>query len=212
MAEVWLIGDGDAEAYAAVIAALAARGFAARQAHDWPCNAGPAALIAGATQGWLDRLARARSAGWTGALLLLVDADPVAALDGGADDAVLCSASAEEIAARTAARLRDRIGVIHHGPLLLDRARRQASIAGFALRLRPREWMLLLHLALARRTVTRAELLRAFGLGIDPGTNVVAVQVSRLRAELARADAEWLVETVAGGYRLRPLDPAVLAA
>lgn len=207
MAEVWLVGQ--VEAQAAVIAALAACGLAAQQVHDWPQDAGPAALIAAATPNWPDRLARARAAGWAGALLLLVDADPAAALDGGADDAVLASATAEEVAARTAARLRDRTGVIRHGPLLLDRARRQASIAGFVLRLRPREWLLLLHLALARRPVTRTELLRAFGLGIDPGTNVVAVQVSRLRAELARAGAAWLVETVAGGYRLRPADMLV---
>lgn len=212
MAEVWLVGIGDAAACAAISAALAARRLTPRLAHRWPHSATPAVLIAEAAPGWPERLARSRAAGWGGALLL-VAADPVAALDDGADDAVGAAASAEEIAARAGARVRERSSVIRHGPLVLDRTRRQASVFGLVLRLRPREWLLLHHLALARRVVSRGELLRAFGLGIDPGTNVIAVQVSRLRAELARAGAGGLVETVAGGYRLRAHDlPALPSA
>lgn len=215
MVDVWLVGGWAGESGgSAVTAALAARGLFARHVGHWPDTPGgetpgPAALISDGACDWSRALARSRAAGWRGAALLLVSDDAAGALDAGADDAVIAPAAPNEIAARTAARLRDRAGLIRCGPLLLDSVRRLASIADRPLRLRPREWTVLECLALARRPVDRTELLRAFGLGIDPGTNVVAVQVSRLRAELARAGAGWLIETVAGGYRLRSFDPAL---
>jgi len=54
--------------------------------------------------------------------------------------------------------------------------------------------------------VTRGELLsKVWQMPFDPGSNVVDVQVRRLREKLgARA---WMVETVRGvGYRLRSSD------
>ena len=56
----------------------------------------------------------------------------------------------------------------------------------------------------AGRCVGRAELLAAvWGLRFDPGTNVVEVHVSRLRARLDRGFAAPMLVTDKGrGYRL----------
>lgn len=125
---------------------------------------------------------------WPGPVIVLVtDATAVAAaLDAGASDAVPEGAGASEIAARVAARLRAPPPAIGIGDLLIDRIARRVTRAGRALRLHPREYALLLHLAQhAGRPVPRAALLEAvWGLRFDPGTNVVAVHVSRRRAKL----------------------------
>ena len=139
--------------------------------------------------------------------VMVVD-DPAAiavALDAGAADAVLRSAAPEEIAARIAARLRAGAPPIGIGDLLIDRLTRTVTRAGRRLRLLPREYALLVHLAQhAGRPVPRAVLLQAvWGLSFDPGTNVVEVQVSRLRAKLDRDFARAMLHTEKGvGYRL----------
>lgn len=139
-------------------------------------------------------IAMLRENGWTGPLLLVMGeggSEAVArALDGGADDAVAASASPGEMAARIAARMRmwrDRVAA--YGPLAIDRVTRRVSCAGRPVPLRPREYALLLHLVeRAGQCVSRAELLTAvWGLGFDPGTNVVEVHVSRLRAAIRGA-------------------------
>lgn len=142
-----------------------------------------------------------------GPVLLLVDdaRDIAAALDAGAADAVLRASPADEIAARIAARLRAAAPPIGIGELAIDRIARTVTRAGRALRLLPREYALLVHLAQhAGRTVPRAALLEAvWGLRFDPGTNVVAVHVSRLRAKLDHGFAGAMLHTEKGiGYRL----------
>jgi len=73
------------------------------------------------------------------------------------------------------------------GPLLIDLTRRQARLRDEQLRLTPIEFALLGYLAQARRPVSRAELLRElWGHRFDPGTNSVAVHVSRLRGKRSR--------------------------
>ncbi len=150
-----------------------------------------------------------RAQGWHGALMLILARDCGAsvagALDAGADDAVALPASAGEIAARLAARLRCRARTVALGELRIDTVERYVERAGQAVPLLPREYGLLLHLARsAGRCVGRAELLAAvWGLHFDPGTNVVEVHVSRLRAKLDRGFAVPMLVTDKGrGYRL----------
>lgn len=139
-------------------------------------------------------------------ILLVASGNEVArALDAGADDAVLRTAGVEEIAARIAARLRLAAPPLGIGELLIDRIARKVTRAGRAIGLMPREYALLLHLAhRAGEAVPRSELLEAvWGLRFDPGTNVVAVHMSRLRAKLDRDFAAPMLTTEKGiGYRL----------
>ena len=71
--------------------------------------------------------------------------------------------------------------------------------------LRPREYRLLLHLAeRAGAVVSQDDLRRAvWGLRFHPGTNLVAVHISRLRAMLDRGFSTPMLLTEKGvGYRL----------
>jgi len=149
---------------------------------------------------------RIRAMGWHGPLLLLLPhGDSVArALDAGAEDAMPASTSADEIAARLAARIRRRPEIVL-GELRIDPVERRVTRAGHLIRLLPREYALLLHLVRqGERPTGRNELLSAvWGLGFDPGTNVVEVHVSRLRAKLDRGFAIPMLRTDKGrGYRL----------
>lgn len=171
---------------------------------------GPGASAA--VLGWSDepevRIARLRASGWPGPVLLVLPRGScaAAALDAGADDAVVQPVCAAEIAARLAARLRPRPPPpIAIGELLIDPVERRVARGGRPIALLPREYALLLHLARAGgRCVGRAELLDAvWRLRFDPGTNVIEVHVSRLRAKLDRGFAEPMLRTEKGrGYRL----------
>ena len=91
------------------------------------------------------------------------------------------------------------------GGLRIDPVERRVERDGRAVPLLPREYALLLHLARsAGRCVGRDELLAAvWGLRFDPGTNVVEVHVSRLRAKLDRGFGVPMLVTDKGrGYRL----------
>ena len=95
------------------------------------------------------------------------------------------------------------------GSLSIDRIARTAARGGRPLALLPREFALLDLLARhCNQTVARAALHEAlFGLRFDPGTNVLAVHVSRLRAELERDGRTPMLLTDRGrGYRLVPDD------
>jgi two-component system OmpR family response regulator len=153
------------------------------------------------------QLSWARAHGWHGPLMLVLPEDGcvIRALDAGADDAVIAPANAGEIAARLAARLRRAAPPLVAGPLRIDTIERRVTREGRAIPLVAREYALLLHLVRnAERPIGRAELLAAiWGLEFDPGTNVVEVHVSRLRAKLDRGFATPLLITERGrGYRL----------
>ncbi|MBB5984179.1 response regulator transcription factor [Sphingobium lignivorans] len=98
------------------------------------------------------------------------------------------------------------------GELEIDLMRREAWRLGRPLGLVQREFELLHCLALhPGRPQTREALLwSVWGVGFDPGTNVVQVHVSRLRAKLDR-DFDWqMLRTMRGvGYALvaRPRAP-----
>jgi two-component system, OmpR family, response regulator len=154
-------------------------------------------------------IAEVRAQGWHGALMLVLPdrcgTSVAGALDAGADDAVALPACASEIAARLAARLRCHAPVVTAGGLRIDTVERRVEREGRPVPLLPREYALLLHLARsAGRSIGRDELLAAvWGLRFDPGTNVVEVHVSRLRARLHRGFGTPLLVTDKGrGYRL----------
>lgn len=168
-----------------------------------------AAIIAFDGQDPATCIAMVRAQGWHGALMLVLasgcGASVAGALDAGADDAIALPACPGEIAARVAARLRGCVPMIALGGLRIDPLTRRVHREDRPLALLPREYALLLHLARSPgRCIGRKELLAAlWGLRFDPGTNVVEVQVSRLRAKLDRGFAAPMLLTEKGrGYRL----------
>jgi two-component system, OmpR family, response regulator len=167
---------------------LAVRGLRATSDNSVPVVAALAGTAPEPRVGWL--------------ALCRDEAAAIAALDGGADDATPADADPGLIAARLARIVR--AGRVTVGELAIDPLARTASRAGRTLTLLPREYAVLL--ALARRAdevVSRAALNAAvWARGFDPGTNVIEVHVSRLRAELDR-DAWPMLHTERGrGYRL----------
>ncbi|HSX55997.1 MAG TPA: response regulator transcription factor [Sphingomonas sp.] len=129
-----------------------------------------------------------------------------AALDAGAADAVSHPVNAYELAARVDVRVRSHMpGDTRFGDLRIDRVNRKVARAGVPIPLVPREFAVLLHLAERRgEFVSRRELLeQVWGLRFDPGTNVVAVHISKLRAKIDRGFASPMIRGVKGlGYRL----------
>ena len=89
--------------------------------------------------------------------------------------------------------------------LVMDLRTRTVTRDGRALRLQPREFRLLEYLMRhAGQVVTRTMLLEnVWDFSFDPQTNVIDVQISRLRGKLDRDFASPLLHTVRGaGYRL----------
>ena len=123
----------------------------------------------------------------------------------GADDYIIKPFEFEELVARLEAVLRRHASAqIEVGDLKLDLAHRRLERAGEEIDLSPREFELLLALALARgRVLSRKELLReVWRLEFEPGTNVLDVHMTRLRKKLGRRGGSP-IETVRGqGYRL----------
>jgi DNA-binding response OmpR family regulator len=151
-----------------------------------------------------------RAAGVTVPILMLTargeTRERVLGLEAGADDYVVKPFELDELIARIRALLRrtSGFGGLRCGDLEIDRGSRQASLAGAALTLTNREYMLLLELVhRADQTVKRSELLaKVWGIHFDPGSNIIEVHVSRLREKLG--PRAWMIETVRGvGYRMR---------
>lgn len=131
------------------------------------------------------------------------------ALNGGGDDATALSDDPAEIVARIGSLMRrSRIaaGQLACNELRIDLIDRRVERAGRAIRLPLREFDLLANLARnPDRAISRRTLLRAvWQIDFDPGTNRVAVHMSRLRAKIDR-DFGWpMLKTVKGeGYALR---------
>jgi len=135
--------------------------------------------------------------------------DRVRGLRLGADDYVVKPFELRELLARMEAVLRrhEHVRKLEVGDVLIDPAHRRVLRRGERIELSPREFDLLLALAESPgRVLSRSHLLRAvWGIEFDPGTNVVDVQVARLRRKLHRVGPP-IVETVVGeGYRLSPV-------
>ncbi len=128
-----------------------------------------------------------------------------AALDAGAADAVSHPVNPFELAARVDVRVRSHMpGDTRIRDLSIDRVHRTVTRAGLPIALVPREFALLLYLVERRgEFVSRRELLeQVWGLRFDPGTNVVAVHISKLRAKIDRGFTNPMIRGVKGlGYR-----------
>lgn len=128
-------------------------------------------------------------------------------LDGGAVDFVAKPFANAELLARVRARIRNdevaapaTVRYLGVPGIQLDLRRRELIMDGRRIELSHREFVLLGHLLHRRGEIcTREELLAdVWGLGFDPGTNVVDVYVRRLRAKLTANS----IETVRNvGYR-----------
>lgn len=128
-------------------------------------------------------------------------------LEAGADDYIVKPFEVSELLARIHAILRRTQGRLQLGALELDRLGHRALLEGAPLDLTSREYTLLLYLAQQKgRVVPRSELLtQVWATRVDPGSNIIDVQVSRLRDKLG--PHAWMIDTVRGqGYRLR-LEP-----
>ncbi|SDU77160.1 response regulator transcription factor [Jiangella alkaliphila] len=138
--------------------------------------------------------------------------DTIASLEGGADDYMPKPFRFDELLARIRLRL-PAAGV--HGPetmilgdggLVLNLHTRQATVDGRSVQLSGREFLLaetlLRH---AGQVLSRQQILdRVWGIGFDPGTNIVDVYIRYLRRKLGqrRIESVWGV-----GYRLVPERP-----
>ena len=125
-------------------------------------------------------------------------------LDGGADDVVLRGDPDALVAARITALIRRSQPMqVQFGDIVIDTVARTVAQGGRPLPVLPREYALLLFLA--RRggtTVAHATLHRAlWDRDFDPGTNVIAVHISRLRAKL-QGSAVTVITERGRGYRL----------
>lgn len=117
-------------------------------------------------------------------------------LDAGADDYVTKPVVIEQLRARIRALVRrggaQRTEKLTCGNLVLNRLSRQLFVDGNEVRLTAKELPLLEHLLLrCDEVVSRSELLeRVWDMNFDPGSNVVDVNVARIRKKLTQAGAE----------------------
>jgi len=137
------------------------------------------------------------------------DVDRIVGLELGADDYVVKPFNPRELVARVKAVLRRSTGenrapkVLRLGNLEMDSERREAHVAGHEIKLRAKEFDLLL--AFAERpglVFSRDQLLdRVWGYDFAGGTRTVDVHVARLRDKLS--DSGVSIETIWGiGYKL----------
>jgi two-component system, OmpR family, response regulator len=136
----------------------------------------------------------------------------VRGLRDGCDDYLTKPFAFEELLARVEA-LGRRASLNRHqesyavADLLLDTQTRRVSRAGKPIALQPREYQLLEYLVRRQgEVVTRKMLLSAvWGYHFDPETNVIDVQMSRLRNKVDRDFPHALIQTVRGvGYTISP--------
>lgn len=100
----------------------------------------------------------------------------------------------------TALVMEERGGRIVRGALEIDPLTRETRFNGRLLTLPPREYALLLALARADGVLDLATLrLAVLDRTFDPGTNAIAVHLSRLRGKLGR---DAVLTVAGGGYRL----------
>jgi len=138
----------------------------------------------------------------------------VRGLKAGGDDYLCKPFAFSELAARAEALVRrarpgPEIRTLRVADLTLDLARRRVERGGRPIALQPREFRLLAYLMMhPGQVLTRTMLLEAvWDYQFDPQTNVIDVQVSRLRGKLDLGGGTSLIHTVRGtGYCMAP-DP-----
>jgi two-component system OmpR family response regulator len=134
----------------------------------------------------------------------------VQGLNLGADDYVTKPFFLEELIARIHAVARRRGGeqgtLLQSGDLVVNLVTREVRRGGQMIALTPRELHLLeVMLRTPGRVFTRTQLLeRVWGYDFDPQTNLVDVNIQRLRKKVDAGSETPLLETVRGvGYRIR---------
>lgn len=171
----------------------------------------------------LDILAALRARGGTTPVLILsalssLD-ERIRGLRSGGDDYLTKPFAFDELQARIEALVR-RAAARHDGEpmavadLQLDPLARKVSRDGKPIVLQPREYLLLEYLVRHQgEVVTRKMLLSAvWGYHFDPETNVIDVQMSRLRQKVDKDFATPLIHTVRGvGYSIGVLTDATPA-
>lgn len=137
--------------------------------------------------------------------------DRVEGLKAGGDDYLVKPFAFAELLARVEALGRrgdagpTRETALREGDLSMDLLARKVTRGGQAIDLQPQEFRLLEYLMEHRaQVVTRTMLLEGvWDYHFDPQTNVIDVQISRLRAKIDKPFAYPLLHTVRGaGYRL----------
>jgi DNA-binding response OmpR family regulator len=136
--------------------------------------------------------------------------DRVEGLQAGADDYLIKPFAFAELLARVQTLVRRHYGAksphITVGDLMVDTARREASLAGKALDLPPREYDLLEYLVLRRgEVVTRTEIEhRIYDERVEPASNVVDSAICTLRKKIDLPGKPSLIRTRRGiGYTLK---------
>ncbi|OVZ54080.1 DNA-binding response regulator [Pigmentiphaga sp. NML080357] len=134
----------------------------------------------------------------------------VRGLRGGCDDYLTKPFAFSELAARLdalyrRARARDDVRELRIANLKADLTKRTVERDGKTITLQPREFRLLVYLLLNQeQVVTRTMLLEAvWDYRFDPQTNVIDVQISRLRNKIDNGFSPPLIHTVRGvGYMI----------
>jgi len=223
-----LIVEDDASLNAALAATLKAAGFrpvTARTAAEglrWFNHYAPDLVLLdlGLPDGdGLGVIAAIRGKGQTPVVVLSArdsEAMKVQALDLGADDYVQKPFGVEELLARLRAGLRHAVQargsapMVRTGDLAIDLGRRRVTKGGETLKLSPKEYGLLVELAVnLGRTVSHKDLLRGVWGSERADIQYLRVYVGQLRQKLGEAGgAPLLVSEPGVGYRLAELAPA----
>ncbi len=143
----------------------------------------------------------------------------VKGLKAGGDDYLTKPFAFSELSARLEALVRrsrsgNDVTTLQLGDLSLDLTRRQAQRGARIVVLKPREFRLLTYLMMhPDQALTRTMLLEAvWDYRFDPQTNLIDVQISRLRSKLHGPDEAAILHTVRGvGYSLSMQPPSALA-